>query len=74
MPLAAEGIYCATGYNGNGMMLGSVAGKILSDLILKKDQVRYEKLFSPARIKPIDGFANLLKRTPMSPIILWPTG
>ncbi|WP_317169183.1 FAD-dependent oxidoreductase [Mucilaginibacter humi] len=35
MPLAAAGIYCATGYNGNGMMLGSIAGKILSELILK---------------------------------------
>ena len=29
MPLAAKGIYCATGFNGNGMMLGSVSAKIL---------------------------------------------
>ncbi|WP_114941171.1 FAD-dependent oxidoreductase [Mucilaginibacter endophyticus] len=60
MPMAAEGIYCATGYNGNGMMLGSVAGKILSDLILKKGS-RYEKLFSPARIKPMDSFSEFVK-------------
>ncbi|UOE48800.1 FAD-dependent oxidoreductase [Mucilaginibacter sp. SMC90] len=60
IPLAADGIYCATGYNGNGMMLGSVAGKILSDLILKKEN-RYEKLFSPARVKPVDSFSEFVK-------------
>jgi len=60
MPLAADGIYCATGYNGNGMMLGSIAGKILSDLISGKGS-KYEKLFSPSRIKPIDGFSEFVK-------------
>lgn len=60
MPFAAKGIYCATGYNGNGMMLGSVAGKILSDLVSGK-QNRYAKLFSPSRVKPIDGFTDFLK-------------
>ncbi|QKJ33278.1 FAD-dependent oxidoreductase [Mucilaginibacter mali] len=60
MPLAAKGIYCATGYNGNGMMLGTVAGKILADLILGKAN-RYEKLFSPSRIKPIDSFSEFVK-------------
>lgn len=60
MPLAADGIYCATGYNGNGMMLGSIAGKILSDIVGGNGS-RYEKLFSPSRIKPIDGFAEFVK-------------
>jgi len=60
MPLAADGIYCATGYNGNGMMLGSVAGKILSDLIRKRPN-KYQELFNPARIKPIDGFSEFVK-------------
>jgi glycine/D-amino acid oxidase-like deaminating enzyme/nitrite reductase/ring-hydroxylating ferredoxin subunit len=60
MPLAAEGIYCATGYNGNGMMLGSIAGKILSDLVRKRPN-KYEDLFSPSRIKPIDGFSEFVK-------------
>jgi glycine/D-amino acid oxidase-like deaminating enzyme len=36
MPEAAKGVYCATGYNGNGMMLGSIAGKILADLVQGK--------------------------------------
>jgi Rieske Fe-S protein len=60
MPMAAEGIYCATGYNGNGMMLGSVAGKILSDMIRNQPN-KYEKLFSPARIKPLDSFSEFVK-------------
>lgn len=60
MPLAADGIYCATGFNGNGMMLGSVAGKILSDLVRKRPN-KYQDLFSPARIKPIDGFSEFVK-------------
>jgi glycine/D-amino acid oxidase-like deaminating enzyme/nitrite reductase/ring-hydroxylating ferredoxin subunit len=60
MPLAADGIYCATGYNGNGMMLGSIAGKILSDLIRKRPN-KYQELFSPSRIKPIDGFREFVK-------------
>ncbi len=60
MPLAAKGIYCATGYNGNGMMLGSVAGKILADLVAGKVN-KYEKLFSPGRIKPVDSFSEFVK-------------
>jgi glycine/D-amino acid oxidase-like deaminating enzyme/nitrite reductase/ring-hydroxylating ferredoxin subunit len=60
MPLAADGIYCATGYNGNGMMLGSIAGKVLADLVGGKGS-KYEKLFSPSRIKPVDGFSEFVK-------------
>jgi glycine/D-amino acid oxidase-like deaminating enzyme/nitrite reductase/ring-hydroxylating ferredoxin subunit len=60
MPLGADGIYCATGYNGNGMMLGSIAGKILADLVSGKES-KYDKLFSPARIKPIDSFSEFIK-------------
>lgn len=60
MPEASNGTYCATGYNGNGMMLGSIAGKILSDLILSGAS-KYEKVFSPSRIKPIDGFTEFVR-------------
>jgi glycine/D-amino acid oxidase-like deaminating enzyme/nitrite reductase/ring-hydroxylating ferredoxin subunit len=55
MPEATKGTFCATGYNGNGMMLGSIAGKILADLMQGKPN-KYEKIFSPARLKPIAGF------------------
>ena len=60
LPMMADGIYCATGYNGNGMMLGSIAGQILADLVSGKGS-SYEKLFSPSRIKPIDGFSEFVK-------------
>ncbi len=60
LPFAADGIFCASGYNGNGMMLGSIAGKILSDLVSKRSS-KYEKAFSPARIKPIDSFTEFVK-------------
>jgi glycine/D-amino acid oxidase-like deaminating enzyme/nitrite reductase/ring-hydroxylating ferredoxin subunit len=55
MPEAAKGVYCATGYNGNGMMLGSIAGKMLADQIQGKE-IKYEKIFSPSRLKPLAGF------------------
>ncbi|MDO3643222.1 FAD-dependent oxidoreductase [Mucilaginibacter sp. L3T2-6] len=60
MPFTADGIYCATGYNGNGMMLGSIAGKILSDLVCGKEN-KYADVFSPSRVKPIDGFTEFAK-------------
>jgi len=60
MPLTADGVYCATGYNGNGMMLGSIAGKILCDMVRRRPN-RYEELFSPSRIKPIDSFKEFVK-------------
>jgi glycine/D-amino acid oxidase-like deaminating enzyme/nitrite reductase/ring-hydroxylating ferredoxin subunit len=55
-----DGIYCATGFNGNGMMLGSISARILTDLVLDR-KTKYEKVFSPSRIKPIDGFAEFVK-------------
>ncbi|WP_243749124.1 (2Fe-2S)-binding protein [Mucilaginibacter agri] len=58
--MAAEGIYCATGYNGNGMMLGSIAGKILSDAVLGVRN-KYKDLFRPSRVKPLDSFSELVK-------------
>jgi glycine/D-amino acid oxidase-like deaminating enzyme/nitrite reductase/ring-hydroxylating ferredoxin subunit len=60
MPEASACTYCATGYNGNGMMLGSIAAQILCDLIVKQESP-YEKIFSPSRIKPIDGFTEFVK-------------
>jgi glycine/D-amino acid oxidase-like deaminating enzyme/nitrite reductase/ring-hydroxylating ferredoxin subunit len=60
MPEAAEGVFCATGYNGNGMMLGSISGKILADLAMGKGS-KYEHIFSPERLKPFAGFNAFVK-------------
>lgn len=60
IPFYADGIYCATGYNGNGMMLGSVSAEILAETILGK-QHPFAELFSTTRIKPVDGFTEFIK-------------
>jgi glycine/D-amino acid oxidase-like deaminating enzyme/nitrite reductase/ring-hydroxylating ferredoxin subunit len=60
IPFYADGIYCATGYNGNGMMLGSISAHILADTIMGK-QHPYASLFSTSRIKPVDGFTEFVK-------------
>jgi ferritin-like metal-binding protein YciE/glycine/D-amino acid oxidase-like deaminating enzyme/nitrite reductase/ring-hydroxylating ferredoxin subunit len=60
IPFVADGILTATGFNGNGMMLGSISAKILADQVLGVEN-RYSQLFSPYRIKPIDGFMELVK-------------
>lgn len=59
-PGKGDNIYCATGYNGNGMMLGTIAGKIMADLILGNAS-KYADVFSPARLKPISGFTEFVK-------------
>lgn len=53
-------VYVATGFGGNGITFGSLAGKILSDLIVTGTSP-YEKLFRPDRIKPVAGFANFVR-------------
>lgn len=52
--------YVATGFNGNGMILGTLSAQILSDLILGKEN-RYADLYSPSRMKPVAGFMDFLR-------------
>ncbi|MBO9616562.1 MAG: FAD-dependent oxidoreductase [Dyadobacter sp.] len=60
LPGASDGIYTATGFNGNGMMLGTAAASVISDLILN-GRSEYEALYDPSRIKPIAGFTEVVK-------------
>jgi glycine/D-amino acid oxidase-like deaminating enzyme/nitrite reductase/ring-hydroxylating ferredoxin subunit len=60
LPGASDGIYAATGFNGNGMILGTVSAIVLSDIISKGESV-YQDLFKPSRIKPIAGFTEMVK-------------
>lgn len=55
-----ENIYTGTGYGGNGMIFGSLTGKIICELVTNKES-KYEQVFSPSRIKPIAGFADFVK-------------
>ncbi len=55
-----EQVYTGTGFNGNGMIFGTLTGMILSDIILSKEN-RYAGLFDPSRIKPVAGFTAFVK-------------
>ncbi|WP_316812327.1 FAD-dependent oxidoreductase [Pedobacter heparinus] len=60
LPGAAEGTYVATGFNGNGMIFGTLSAKIISDLVLVKEN-EYASLFSPSRMKPVAGFTEFVR-------------
>ena len=61
-PLSETGnnTYLATGFNGNGMMFGTLSGKIISDQILGIEN-RYSSLYSTSRLKPVAGFSEFVK-------------
>lgn len=52
-------IYVATGFGGNGMVLGTAAGLLLKRLMLGHHN-EYIKLFDPSRIKPVAGFSTFV--------------
>ncbi|HYC76082.1 MAG TPA: FAD-dependent oxidoreductase [Planctomycetota bacterium] len=53
-------VYLASGFAGNGTTFGTIAGSILSDLILGRASP-YADLFSPARVKPIAGAVEFVR-------------
>ncbi len=54
-------VYIATGDSGNGMTHGTIAGMLISDLIIGKEN-RWEELYSPSRIS-IKVAGRFLKET-----------
>ncbi|MDO9374158.1 MAG: FAD-dependent oxidoreductase [Ferruginibacter sp.] len=60
LPGHGSNVYVATGFSGNGMIYGTLAGLILSNLLVNGKSI-YEKLLSPGRIKPMAGFSNFVK-------------
>lgn len=60
LPGNSAKVYTATGFNGNGMILGTISGRIIADLIITGKSI-YKELFSPARVKPVAGFTNFVK-------------
>lgn len=59
IPGGSDNVFVCTGYNGNGMIFGTMAGILIPDLILKNESP-YEKLFNPRRVKPIAGFKKFV--------------
>ncbi|MDD2938555.1 MAG: FAD-dependent oxidoreductase [Proteiniphilum sp.] len=62
LPGGPEKVYCATGYNGDGMILGTLAAKVLSDII-SVGSSKYENLFLPSRVTPVAESGNIIKET-----------
>ncbi len=61
LPCSFKGVYVAAGYNGNGMIFGTLAGTILTSLIHTGDHA-YKKLFDPSRVKPVAGFSKFVEQ------------
>lgn len=57
---ASTNVYVATGFGGNGMTFGTLAGMLLSDLILDRPNP-YRGLFDATRIKPIASAGDFVR-------------
>ncbi|EPX61744.1 Iron-sulfur cluster-binding protein, Rieske family [Cystobacter fuscus DSM 2262] len=53
-------VWVATGFSGTGMTFGTLAGMILSDLILGRDN-RYASLYDATRVKPVAGAKDFVQ-------------
>ncbi|MEP6594691.1 MAG: FAD-dependent oxidoreductase [Ginsengibacter sp.] len=62
LPGHTDNIFVATGFGGNGITYSQVAAMVLTDIIVE-GKSKYEKLFNPARIKPVAGFTNFVKES-----------
>jgi len=60
LPGHPDGVYVATGYNGNGMIFGTVSAILIDSLIRNGDHA-YKNLFNPARVKPVAGAAKFVE-------------
>jgi len=60
LPGGHANTYVATGFNGNGMIFGSMAGQIITDLICEREN-SLSAIFNPSRLKPIAGFTEFVK-------------
>lgn len=56
----AQRVFVATGYSGNGMTFGTLAGMIVSDTILGRPNA-YAELYDATRIKPIAAAIDYVK-------------
>jgi glycine/D-amino acid oxidase-like deaminating enzyme/nitrite reductase/ring-hydroxylating ferredoxin subunit len=56
---ASTHVFVATGYSGNGMTWGTLAGRLTSDLVLGHDN-RYAALYEATRITPVASAKNFV--------------
>ena len=60
LPGEPSGVYVATGFTGNGMIFGTLSGRVLGEIIGVGNSA-YHSLFEPSRIKPVAGFSNFIR-------------
>jgi glycine/D-amino acid oxidase-like deaminating enzyme/nitrite reductase/ring-hydroxylating ferredoxin subunit len=65
----AQRVYVATGYSGNGMTFGTLAGMIVGDLIRGRDNP-YADLYDATRIKPMAAAVDYVKENLAFPVHL----
>ena len=53
-------VYVATGYSGDGLVYGTVAGLLLKDMVLKQENA-WSKAYDARRFKPVASFGNWAK-------------
>ena len=53
-------VYVATGYSGDGLVYGTVAGLLLKDMVLKQENA-WNKAYDARRFKPVASFSNWAK-------------
>jgi glycine/D-amino acid oxidase-like deaminating enzyme/nitrite reductase/ring-hydroxylating ferredoxin subunit len=66
----AQHVYVATGYGGNGITFGTLAGMIVGDLITER-QNPYADLYDATRIKPIAASVDYVKENVSFPVHLF---
>jgi glycine/D-amino acid oxidase-like deaminating enzyme/nitrite reductase/ring-hydroxylating ferredoxin subunit len=59
-PMDKDNIYIVTGDSGNGMTHSTIAGMLINDLIMKKENP-WEKIYSPSRMKIFSSGKTLFK-------------
>jgi Rieske Fe-S protein len=65
----SKNLYVATGYSGNGMTFGTLAGMMISDAIVMKENASTQ-LYLPSRIKPMASAVDYLLENKDFPIHL----
>lgn len=66
---ASKNVFVATGYSGNGMTFGTIAGKLLTDLCLERENP-WAELYSATRIKPVASLGSFISENIDFPIEL----
>lgn len=63
LPGHSDNMYVATGFGGNGIIYGTAASILLTEMIASDNGEAYAELLDPSRIKMVAGFNNFVKES-----------